>query len=68
MATEPVDNRERYARIRQQLHPVDPTYSAEPLDVEDARWLLHQCDGWKLAAEGVLNVMGTLCGVPKGKA
>ncbi len=30
----------RLPRLREQLHPTDPTYGAEPLDIEDARWLL----------------------------
>lgn len=31
-------------RIRELLHPTDATYSAEPIDIEDARWLLAQLD------------------------
>jgi hypothetical protein len=32
----------RIDRIRELLHPKDKTYSAEPIDIEDARWLLKQ--------------------------
>lgn len=32
------------ARIREILHPTDETYEAEPLDIEDARWLLAEVD------------------------
>jgi hypothetical protein len=35
---------ERLRQIRERLCPSDPTYSAEPLEIEDARWLLDALD------------------------
>ena len=32
----------RLARIRETLHPTRVGYCAEPLDIDDARWLLEQ--------------------------
>ena len=37
-------NESRLARIREQLHPTRPGYCAEPIDIEDARWLLAEVD------------------------
>ncbi len=31
-------------RIRELLHPTDTTYCAEPIDIEDARWLLAEVE------------------------
>lgn len=35
---------ERLARIRELLHPTDETYCAEPIDTDDARWLLAEVE------------------------
>ncbi len=32
----------RVARLQHTLSPTDPTYCAEPIEIEDARWLLDQ--------------------------
>lgn len=34
----------RLPRLRELLYPTDPTYCAEPLDIEDARWLLREAE------------------------
>lgn len=35
----------RLQRIGETLYPNDPTYSAEPLDIDDARWLFDHVNG-----------------------
>lgn len=48
-------------RIRETLHPTRPSYCAEPLSIEDARWLLDRLDEltsdrWMPTAENI-NVL-----------
>jgi hypothetical protein len=35
----------RLERIGETLYPRDPSYSAEPIDIEDARWLYDHVNG-----------------------
>lgn len=39
---------DRLAIIRERLHPTRAGYCAEPIDIEDARWLLAEVDRLRL--------------------
>jgi len=49
-----------YRRIKNTLWPDDPTYAAEPLDIEDARWLIYQLERLKGYHYGVRRVLNDL--------
>ncbi len=46
----------KLARIRRTLYPEDSTYCAEPLDIDDARWLLRTYDFTLKAAAEVIGL------------
>ena len=63
-----VINLARLAGIREKLHPTRAGYCAEPLDIDEARWLLAEVDRLRnkvdvtVFGRTTLDVVGTTAG------